>query len=189
MPDCVCRWDIILLVSTPVPLFQPWCPTSICAPAVSQQPAAYIPIGQITSLGGPSVAKRALLVLQLPLSHFRHLQFKKPLINILLCSDHLPLLGPTLQDYPIAHQIGSTAPVIGPTVPVVTSLLQPSGQNHILTLLRKKVPFVVLPQLLEINTHIAHSKFSIHPEMKLEHADENKVSWRATAHHRSLTIM
>lgn len=85
------------------------------------------------------------------------------------CPSWVHAAGTTaLQDYPIAHQIGSTAPVIGPKVPVVTSLLQPSGQNHILTLLRKKVPSVVLPQLLEINTHTAHSKFSIHPEMKLE---------------------
>lgn len=133
----------------------------------AQLPTAYTPVGQITSLGGPTVAKLPLSVaLVAPrwpscLSH----------TSGTCCSKcHLD------QDCPIARQIGSTAPVIGPKVPVVTSLQQPSGQNHILTLLRKKVPFVILPLLLEINAHMAHTKFFVHPEMKLEHEDENKVS-------------
>lgn len=154
----------------------------------AQLPTAYTPVGQITSLGGPTVAKLPLSVaLVAPrwpscLSHTSGTCCSKCHLSMFpsgqtTCPSWIHAVGTTaLQDCPIARQIGSTAPVIGPKVPVVTSLQQPSGQNHILTLLRKKVPFVILPLLLEINAHMAHSKFSVHPEMKLEHEDENKVS-------------
>ena len=91
----------ILLVSTPVALSQPWCPTSIWAPAVSPTANSLHPCrlnnfsgrpncGQTAPLGG----SRSPSLAQLPLSHFRHLLFKLPLIDVPLWSDHLPLLDP-----------------------------------------------------------------------------------------------
>lgn len=126
------------------------------------------------------MAKRALLVAlvaprlaQLPLLHFRHLLFKKPLINVPLWSDHLPLLGPCCR-----HNCTSRLPNCpSDWLNCPRDWSKSAGGNLITAAFRakshpntarKKVPFVVLPQLLEINTHTAHSKFSIHPEMKLE---------------------